>query len=113
MIGPDERLGNAVLLESDLIRVWDHRVKAGETGHPHLHQRPYLSVAIRSGRGETIDLSGKVLQQFKLEPGQVYWYGTEHLPEAHALRNTGPREIVLVTVEFLASSLPPEAAEPA
>ena len=105
MNAPNERLGNSLLMENEHLRVWDHRVAAGKTGDIHLHRRPYLSVVIGGGKGQTVNPSGNVLQEFQLEPGKVYWYGSEDLPEVHALRNTGSADIAVITIELLSPSL--------
>ena len=97
----DERLGTRVILENDRVRVWEHRVGPQQTGHHHVHRRPYLSVVIRGAGGETVDARGEVLAQFDLGAGDAYWYGEQDLPETHALRNTGDGEIVIVTTELL------------
>lgn len=97
----DEQLGNRVILENDHIRVWEHRVGPQETGHLHVHRRPYLSVVIRGAGGETVDSRGAALAQIDLRAGSAYWYGEQDLPETHALRNTGDDEILIVTTELL------------
>lgn len=108
---PDDRLGNTVLLEDDHIRVWDHRVAVGKTGHLLLHRRPYLSVVIGEGRGETVDPDGNVLPEFQLEPARVHLDGTEDLPEAHALRNIGAHQIAVVIIESFGSLILHEPIE--
>lgn len=97
-----EELGTKMILELDRVRVWEHRVPAGETGPTHLHRRPYFSVVVRGTSGDTLDPEGKVLEHFTLAPGTVLLpYGEEALPETHALRNTGEDEILIVTTELL------------
>jgi beta-alanine degradation protein BauB len=96
-----EDLGTRLILENDRVRIWEHRVPAGETGPTHLHRRPYLSVVVRGSSGDTLDPNGAILERFTLSPGTVFWYGIEDLPETHALRNTGPDEILIVTTELL------------
>ncbi|HXZ99368.1 MAG TPA: hypothetical protein VEK76_03385 [Candidatus Binatia bacterium] len=98
----DENLGTRVILENDRIRVWEHRIPAGQTGHLHLHRRPYLSVVITGGRGQTVGPDGAKLDSFQLHPGDALWYGADHLPETHAFRNDGDHDVMLVTTELLA-----------
>jgi len=97
----NENLGTRLMLENDLVRIWEHRVPPGETGPTHLHRRPYLSVVVRGSSGDTLDPDGNVIEHFILTPGKAYWYGQQHLPETHALRNTGGDEILIVTTEIL------------
>lgn len=97
----DERLGTSILLENARVRVWEHRVAPGQTGHLHTHRRPYLSVVVRGSAGDTLDAAGEVIDHFVLAPGTPLWYCADDLPETHALRNTGEDEILIVTTELL------------
>jgi hypothetical protein len=96
----DERLGTRVMLENESMRVWEHHIPAGTTGHLHLHLRPYISVVVRGQRGETLGGDGDVLEDFDLQPGNVFWFGTERLPEPHALRNTGAEDAQLCLADL-------------
>jgi quercetin dioxygenase-like cupin family protein len=95
-----ENLGTSVIQENDRVRIFEHRVAAGETGPMHVHRRPYLSVVIAGTKGDTLDPDGNVLEHFTLTPGTTIWVD-DHLPETHALRNTGDQEILIVTTELL------------
>ena len=97
---PNENLGTRLMLENDRIRIWEHRVPSGATGPMHLHRRPYFSTVVHGSSGDTLDPDGNVIEHFTLTPGTVL-YVDEHLPETHALRNTGDEEILIVTTEFL------------
>jgi hypothetical protein len=96
-----EALGTKLIMETDRVRIWEHRVAAGETGPLHLHRRPYFSVVVRGTSGDTLDPKGAVLEHFVLAPGTVIPYGEESLPETHALRNSGDDEVLIVTTELL------------
>jgi hypothetical protein len=96
-----EDIGTRMMLENDRIRIWEHRVPSGETGPMHLHRRPYFSVIVTGSKGATLDPDGNVVQHLDLTPGTVLSYGDEHLPETHALRNTGEDAILIVTTELL------------
>jgi beta-alanine degradation protein BauB len=100
-MGVSEDLGTSLILETDRVRIWEHRVPAGGNGPTHLHRRPYFSVVVRGTSGDTLGPDGAVVEHFRLEPGSVISYGEESLPETHALRNTGDDEILLVTTELL------------
>ena len=100
MIKDDERLGTELLLKNDRIGVWEHLVPAGGTGHSHSHRRPYISVVVRGGKGETVGPSGEVLDEFDFTPGAIFWIGQDELPATHALRNTGDEDVAIVTIEL-------------
>ena len=95
-----ENLGTRMMLETERIRIWEHRVAPGEQGPMHLHRRPYFSVVVQGSTGDTLDPDGNLLDRFDLTPGIVL-YVEDDLPETHALRNTGDGEIVIVTTELL------------
>jgi hypothetical protein len=96
-----EKIGGRVVFENDRVRVWDDTVAPGATQDLHTHTNPYLAVAIAGESGETIGESGEVMQTYEIEPGEVFWYGSDLLPTTHSLRNTGSTEISVVIVEFL------------
>jgi hypothetical protein len=100
VVEANENLGTRMMLEGDRIRIWEHRVPSGETGPMHLHRRAYFSVVVQGSSGDTLDPGGNVIEHFALTPGTVL-YVDEHLPETHALRNTGDGEILIVTTELL------------
>jgi hypothetical protein len=96
----DEQLGTELLLKNDCVGVWEHVVPAGKTGHSHTHRRPYVSVIVRGGKGETIAPTGEVLDGFDFTPGAIIWVGPDELPATHALRNTGDEDVAIVTIEL-------------
>jgi hypothetical protein len=98
-----ENLGTGVILENDLVRIWEHRVPAGGTGPLHLHRRPYLSVVVHGSKGDTLGPDGEVVEHFEFAPGAVFWIDADELPQTHALRNTGDDEILIVTTELLSA----------
>jgi hypothetical protein len=96
-----EDLGTKLILETDRLRIWEHRVPAGGTGPMHLHRRPYFTVVVTGTSGEALDLDGNVSETFSLGPGTVLPAWEDALPQTHALRNTGEDEILLITTELL------------
>jgi hypothetical protein len=96
-----EDLGTKLLMETDRVRIWEHRVPAGGTGPLHLHRRPYFSVVVDGTNGDTLGPDGAVLEHFTLTPGTVLPVWEDSLPQTHALQNTGPNEILIVTTELL------------
>jgi hypothetical protein len=99
---PTQDLGARVLLEAPGLRVWDDRVRPGETQPLHVHRRPYLAVIIAGERAETVGEDGSVQRVFEdLTPGETHYFGPEELPLVHALRNTGSTEVSVVIVELL------------
>ncbi len=95
-----EDLGTRLISENDRVRIFEHRVRAGETGPMHVHRRPYLSVVVTGTKGDVVDPDGNVIIHDALTPGTTIWID-DHLPETHALHNTGDDEILIVTTELL------------
>jgi hypothetical protein len=71
-------------LKNDRIGVWEHVVPAGSTGHSHTHRRPYISVVVRGGKGETVAPSGEVLDEFEALTSPVA-LSTASLFDSHPL----------------------------
>jgi hypothetical protein len=94
-----EDLGTTLIRENDGVRIFEHRVPAGATGPLHIHRRPYLSVVVGT-KGDVVDAVGNVIDHDILTPGSTFWI-EDHLPETHALHNTGDDEILIVTTVVL------------
>jgi hypothetical protein len=98
---------SVVLLATDDVRVIEERVPVGGGIPTHTHTEPFLLVAICGDRGEILDADGNVVfdVDYKaLSPGFMGYMGPEHLPNTHALRNTGTEPIVVLQVELLSSA---------
>lgn len=77
-------IGDKVLLENDLIRVWEVKLEPGETLGFHIHYHPYLVVSLNGGENEIETISGrKITTQ---EPIGTYVYINE-MREVHRLTN--------------------------
>jgi hypothetical protein len=99
---PTEDLGARILLETERVRVWDDRVRPGETQPLHVHRRPYLAIIIAGERAETVGEDGSLQRVFEdLAPGETHYFGPDQLPLVHALRNTGSTEVSVTIVELL------------
>lgn len=77
-------IGDKVLLENDLIRVWEVKLEPGETLGFHIHYHPYLVVSMSGGENEIETISGRKITTE--EPIGTYVYINE-MREVHRLTN--------------------------
>lgn len=52
-------IGNKLLLENELIRMWEVKLEPGETLDFHIHYHPYLVVSLSGGAGEIETIFGQ------------------------------------------------------
>src|SRR5436190_24248113 len=95
-----EDLGTKLISENDRVRIFEHRVPAGETGPMHIHRRPYLSVVVSGTKNNVVDPDGNAIVHDVLTPEPPIWVAAP-LPDPHALHTTGKAEIRLVTTKCL------------
>ena len=52
-------VGQRILLENDLVRVWEIRLDPGETVDFHIHYHPYLVISLGGGENEIETIFGQ------------------------------------------------------
>ena len=77
-------IGDRILLENDLVRVWEVKLEPGETLGFHIHYHPYLVLALSGGANEIETVSGKKIATD--EPAGSYVFINE-MREVHRLTN--------------------------
>ena len=106
---PNGCVGNALVSESDKVRVWTIRLKPGERFGFHRHVLNYFWSAVTPGRGRQHLMDGTTVE-YTYQPGE-----TRHETYApgefkvHDLENIGDSDMVFMTVEFLDSPNKPLA----
>jgi quercetin dioxygenase-like cupin family protein len=106
---PNPCVGNALVSETDRVRVWTIRLAPGERIGFHRHQLDYFWTAITRGRARSHQQDGSTVE------AEYYAGETRHESyragefKIHDLENIGERELVFTTVEFLKSANPPLA----
>ncbi|MFZ3359662.1 MAG: hypothetical protein WCA56_10880 [Xanthobacteraceae bacterium] len=77
-------VGQKILFENDLVRVWDIRLEPGETIDFHIHYHPYLVVSLGGGENEIETIFGrKITTQ---EPVGAFVF-IDEMREVHRLTN--------------------------
>jgi quercetin dioxygenase-like cupin family protein len=77
-------IGDKVLLENDLIRMWEVRLEPGQTLSFHIHYHPYAVLSLSGGENEIETISGKKITV--QEPAGSYTFINE-MREVHQLTN--------------------------
>ena len=77
-------IGQKILFENDLVRVWEIRLEPGETIDFHIHYHPYLLVSLGGGENEIVTIFGKKIST--QEPLGSFVFINE-MREVHRLTN--------------------------
>ena len=104
---PNRCVGNALVSESDRVRVWTIRLKPGERIGFHRHVLDYFWTAVTGGRGRQHVHDGTTVE-YTYAPGETRHetYGPGQF-KVHDLENLGDKEMVFMTIEFLESANKP------
>ena len=93
---PSREIGNRILFENDLVRVWELAVAPGTSKGWHRHDLPYVIVPMTDGKIEIEAIDGKVIRPID-RAGQAIWRDPG---EIHDLRNLGDAVYKNVLVEI-------------
>ena len=100
-------VGNALVSESDRVRVWTIRLAPGERIGFHRHVLDYFWTSVSGGRGRQHLMDGTTVE-YTYQPGETRHetYGLGQY-KVHDLENLGNKEMVFMTIEFLDSANKP------
>jgi len=100
-------VGSELVSESDRVRVWTIRLKPGQRFGFHRHVLDYFWTSVSGGRGRQHLMDGSTVE-YAYQPGETRHetYGPGEY-KVHDLENIGDKELVFMTVEFLASANKP------
>jgi quercetin dioxygenase-like cupin family protein len=101
---PNGCVGNALVSETDRLRVWTIRLKPGERFGFHRHVLNYFWTSVSGGRGRQHLMDGTTVE-YLYSPGETRHeaYGPGEF-KVHDLENIGDAELVFMTVESIDSS---------
>ena len=104
---PNPCVGNALVSETDRVRVWTIRLQPGERIGFHRHVLNYFWTAVNGGRGRQHLMDGTTVE-YTYYPGETRHeeYGAGEF-KVHDLENLGDKEMVFMTIEFLQSANKP------
>ena len=92
-LGP---IGDKIIFENDMIRVWSFAVAPGGIKRMHRHDLPYLIVPMTGGKVELTTIEGKVRYGEDVK-GAAFFLDAG---ETHQLRNLGDNTYENVLVEI-------------
>ena len=104
---PNPCVGNALVSETDRVRVWTIRLAPGERIGFHRHMLDYFWTSVNGGRGRQHLQDGTTVE-FTYTPGETRHetYGSDEC-KVHDLQNLGDKEMIFMTIEFLQSANKP------
>jgi len=103
-------VGTRLLFENDRVRVWEMRLRPGESCERHVHESDYLFVNLAHAR-LTLYPDGGAPESFEATPGSVE-YTEVGGGVTHALTNTGDSEHYEILVELKGPSRAATPQEP-
>ena len=106
---PNPCVGNALVSETDRVRVWTIRLAPGERVGFHRHVLDYFWTSVTGGRGRQHVHDGTTVE-YTYGPGETRHetYGPGEF-KVHDLENIGDKDMVFMTIEFLQSANKPMA----
>ena len=104
---PNPCVGNALVSETDRVRVWTIRLKPGERFGFHRHVLDYFWSALNAGRARAHLEDGSTVEHTYTAGETRHETHARGHSKVHDLENTGDTELVFTTVEFLDSANKP------
>jgi quercetin dioxygenase-like cupin family protein len=93
---PSDQIGNTILFENHLVRIWALAVEPGKTKGWHRHGLPYVIVPMTDGKIEIESSDGRSVR-IQDKAGEPIW---RDAGEVHDLRNLGETVYRNVLVEI-------------
>ena len=81
---PSGNLGTKMLQETDCVKVWELKLKPGESSEWHSHENPYIFVVVEGSKLYAEYASGDFSETDSL-PGDY----SINMPSTHRVTNTG------------------------
>jgi len=104
---PNPCVGNALVSESDRVRVWTIRLKPGERFGFHRHVLDYFWTAVTPCRGRQHVHDGTTVEYTYAQGETRHETYPAGQYKVHDLENIGDTDMVFMTVEFLQSANQP------
>ncbi|OOG63160.1 hypothetical protein B0E45_29525 [Sinorhizobium sp. A49] len=103
MANASTQVGQLLVLETDIVRVWHIILAPGERLGFHRHELDYCWIALTAGRSRSMYLDGKTVDTDYL-PGDCKVFAfADNETMVHDLTNIGDTNIAFTTIEFRAS----------
>jgi quercetin dioxygenase-like cupin family protein len=89
-------IGDRILFENELVRVWIVSLEPGQVQPWHQHQLPYLIVPLTPGKSE-IEYQDRTIRRPEEKVGEVVW---REKGEIHQLRNAAAWKYQNILIEM-------------
>ncbi|TMM30017.1 cupin domain-containing protein [Polaribacter aestuariivivens] len=97
----NEIVGEHLVLENDIFKVWNIQLLAGKSLPFHKHSKPYFYTAITSGKSRSFYSDGKIVDtEYKKNDIRYFNNLSESNYFIHNLENIGTTTLLFTTVEF-------------
>jgi hypothetical protein len=93
-LGP---IGDRIVFENDHVRVWEVRLEPGECQPWHLHEHPYVIIALEEAHNRMEFLDGSEGRRMHETPGRVVF---RDAGKVHNLTNVGTTRYVNRLIEL-------------
>jgi beta-alanine degradation protein BauB len=90
-------VGTSIVFENDHVRIWEVALDPGESQPWHLHEHPYVIVAIEPGSNRMDFLDGGDSREMEETPGRVVYRDPGRV---HMLTNQGQTRYVNRLIEL-------------
>jgi hypothetical protein len=98
--GANKAIGTSMWFENDHVRVFEVRLKPGERGPFHVHDRTYFWTVVEPGRGLQRFADGTYVVRDYALGDTKYLVHSDDDPLVHDLENVGGSTLRFVTVEL-------------
>lgn len=98
------RVGGALLLENDRVRVWEIRLEPGQRYGAHRHVLDYFWVAVTEGVSLQHTGDGRIERVSYCAGDTMFFSYAEGESMLHDLANVGETELIFTTVELKESA---------
>jgi quercetin dioxygenase-like cupin family protein len=96
----DARVGQNLVSENELVRIWHIGLAPGERLSFHRHELDYCWIALTSGRSRSMFSDGRMIEtEYKAGDCRVFAFG-ENETMVHDLTNIGDTSLAFTTIEF-------------
>jgi len=87
-------VGSRIILENDLVRVWEVQLAAGERLSMHHHTLPYLIIPLEVAHNRLISIDGTA-QDIEEVVGQIVFREAGQIHELHNVGTTHYRNLLV------------------
>lgn len=100
IVNADARVGQNLVSENGLVRVWHISLAPGERLGFHRHELDYCWIALTPGRSRSMFSDGRMVEtEYKAGDCKVFAFG-ENETMVHDLTNIGDTRLAFTTIEF-------------